>query len=139
MIGFRLKRLDQLIETTFDRLLGNAGLNRREWQTLNVISRRPVDEIQLTDALRPFWEANGEKVSGVVDSLSARGWINRDADGRYTLTAAGHDAHAAAATEVGSLRDLMAQDVSAEEFTQMMDVLQRMTVNLENAASTSGN
>ncbi|MFE3444543.1 MarR family winged helix-turn-helix transcriptional regulator [Nocardia sp. NPDC059180] len=138
-IGFRLKRLDQLIETTFDRLLGNAGVNRREWQTLNVIRRGPTDEAQLTDALRPFWEGNGEKVSDVIDSLSARGWIHRDVDGRYTLTATGRDAHAAAATEVGGLRDLVSAGVSAAEFTQMMDVLQRMTVNLENAGSTSGN
>ncbi|WP_280233285.1 MarR family winged helix-turn-helix transcriptional regulator [Nocardia cyriacigeorgica] len=138
MIGFRLKRLDQLIETTFDRLLGNAGLNRREWQTLNVISRGPVDDAQLTDALRPFWEANGEKVSDVIESLAVRDWIHRDADGWYAMTAAGRDVHAAAANEVGGLRDLMAEGVGAEEFAQMMDVLGRMTVNLEKATPTTG-
>lgn len=131
MIGFRLKRLDQLIETTFDRLLGNAGLNRREWQTLNTISRGPVDEAQLIDALRPFWEANGESVSDVVGGVTARGWVDRDGDGRYTLTASGRSAHRAAAAEVGSLRERMTEGVSPQEFSQLMDVLHRMIVNLE--------
>lgn len=131
MIGFRLKRLDQLIETTFDQLLGKAGLDRREWQTLNTISRGPADEAQLTDALRPFWEANGEKISDVLGTLTTRGWLHRDADSRYTLTPAGQTAHRTAMTEVGSLRERMTEGVSAQEFTQMMDVLHRMIVNLE--------
>ncbi len=131
MIGYRLKRLDQLIEITFDRLLGNAGVNRREWQTLNTISRGPVDEVHLTDALRPFWEGNGESVSDVIAGLAARGWTHRDADGRYALTPAGRSAHTAAMVEVSGLRERMTAGISAEEFSRMMDVLQRMTVNLE--------
>ncbi|TLF76007.1 MarR family winged helix-turn-helix transcriptional regulator [Nocardia cyriacigeorgica] len=131
MIGYRLKRLDQLIETTFDRLLGDAAMNRREWQTLNTMSRGPVDEAQLIDALRPFWEGNGENVSDVIAGLVARGWIHRDADGRYALTPAGQSAHTAAMAEVSGLRERMTVGISAEEFAQMMDVLRRMTVNLE--------
>ncbi|TLG05794.1 winged helix DNA-binding protein [Nocardia cyriacigeorgica] len=131
MIGYRLKRLDQLIETTFDRLLGDAAMNRREWQTLNTMSRGPVDEAQLIDALRPFWEGNGENVSDVIAGLVARGWIHRDADGRYALAPAGQSAHAAAVAEVSGLRERMTVGISAEEFAQMMDVLRRMTVNLE--------
>ncbi|MBF6513209.1 winged helix DNA-binding protein [Nocardia cyriacigeorgica] len=131
MIGYRLKRLDQLIEITFDRLLGNAGMNRREWRTLNTISLGPADEAHLTDALRPFWEGNGESVSDVIAGLAARGWTHRDAEGRYALTPAGRSAHTAAMTEVSGLRERMTAGISAEEFSRMMDVLQRMTVNLE--------
>ncbi|MEU6561433.1 MarR family winged helix-turn-helix transcriptional regulator [Nocardia nova] len=131
VIGYRLKRVDQLIESTFDRLLGNAGINRRQWQTLNILSRGPQPQVQLADALRPFWEVNNESVAEVVDSLTEHGWARVRPDGIVVLTDEGATAHAAAQREVAKIRDLVAQGISQDEFTQTMDVLRRMTVNLE--------
>ncbi|MEV6134726.1 MarR family transcriptional regulator [Nocardia sp. NPDC051990] len=131
MIGFQLKRLDQLIESTFDRLLTEAGLTRRQWQTLNVISRNPADAAQLTDALRPFWDVNRENVDEVVAELTARAWVERGPDSRYVLTPAGRTAHGEAAKSVDRIRDLSATGISPEGFATMMDVMGRMIENLE--------
>ncbi|MFF2555228.1 MarR family transcriptional regulator [Nocardia sp. NPDC058058] len=131
MIGYRLKRLDQLIESTFDRLLGTAGLTRRQWQTLNTLTRGPQSRDQLIDALRPFWEVNNENLNDLTDDLVGRGWAQRQPDGTLTLTAAGTAATATAEREVGTIRDIVAKDIGQDEFSLMMDVLQRMTHNLE--------
>ncbi|WP_037175535.1 MarR family winged helix-turn-helix transcriptional regulator [Rhodococcus sp. UNC363MFTsu5.1] len=131
MIGFQLKRLDQLIETTLDRSLDETGLSRREWQTLNTISRGPADDAHLVEALRPFWEVNGENVAEVVTDLTERGWVGRGPDNRIALTGSGSAAHAAAAEKVGSVRDLSVAGIRPEDYATMMDVLQRMIANLE--------
>ncbi|WP_344843517.1 MarR family transcriptional regulator [Nonomuraea dietziae] len=75
MIGYRLKRLDGLIEQTFDRLLAEAGLSRRQWQVLNVLSRGACDDERLGEELRPFWDGGDETVAGVVGELAGRGWL----------------------------------------------------------------
>lgn len=134
LVGYQVKRLDQLIESTFDRLLGDAGITRRQWQTLNTISGGPVDNAQLVDALRPFWEVNDEDVDAVIADLTGRGWIVEN-EGRYSLTDAGRAAHAAAEESVGRIRELSATGVTEEEFGRMMDVLGRIIDNLEQAAA----
>src|SRR5690348_14072153 len=60
LIGYQVKRLDQLIDLTFDRLISEAGLSRRDWQTLNALAAGPAGDAELTDALRPFWEVENE-------------------------------------------------------------------------------
>lgn len=135
LIGYQVKRLDQLIELTFDRLLADAGLSRRQWQTLNTIARGPIDDAGLTDALRPFWETDSGNLSEVVTDLTDRGWISRDTTGHYTLTDAGRTAHTTARDTVSRLRELSADGVSEQEFGQMMDVMGRIIGNLERATA----
>ncbi|MGA6205824.1 MarR family transcriptional regulator [Nocardia testacea] len=134
LIGYQVKRLDQLIDLTFDRLVADAGLSRREWQTLNALAAGPAGDAALTDALRPFWEVEQEDPREVVAALAERGWVGRDSDGRYVLTEAGRTTRAAAADSVGRIRDLAATGVSDQEFTEMMDVMARIIANLEQAA-----
>lgn len=135
LIGYQVKRLDQLIDLTFDRLVAEAGLSRREWQTLNALAAGPAGDAELTDALRPFWEVEKENPREVVTALTERGWVGRDGDGRYTLTEAGRTARAAAADSVGRIRDLASDGVSDQEFTRMMDVMARIIGNLERATA----
>lgn len=133
LIGYQAKRLDQLINTTFDRLLGEAGLTRREWQTLHTISRKPTTTAELLDALRPFWEVDRENLDDVAGTLIERGWVERTDDGRFALTASGRTAHADAADTVGRLRELAVVDVTDEDYALMMDTMQRIIDNLERA------
>lgn len=135
LIGYQVKRLDQLIDLTFDRLVSEAGLSRRDWQTLNALAAGPAGDAELTDALRPFWEVENEDPREVVTALTERGWVGRDGDGRYVLTESGRTARSAAADSVGRIRDLSADGVSDQEFTQMMDVMARIIGNLERAAT----
>ncbi|MGW0483100.1 MarR family winged helix-turn-helix transcriptional regulator [Nonomuraea sp. NPDC003214] len=130
MIGSRLKRLDQLIEDTFERAFAEAGVNRRQWQALNVISRGPTSAGELHQALRPF-RAPGDTTPGVLARLTARGWIVRDATGTHTLTAEGRTAHAAIGERVQDIRARMTRDITPEEYAKLMDTLGRMTHNLD--------
>ncbi|WP_231390524.1 MarR family winged helix-turn-helix transcriptional regulator [Nocardia sp. CNY236] len=132
LIGYQLKRLDQLIESTFDRLLAKAGLSRREWQTLNVVRTAPIDDAALVDALRPFWEVNRENAATVVSDLRNRGWIVQHADQRYALTPAGSDVYNEASSSVDRIRNLASTGIGADEFDTTMDVMGRMIANLEN-------
>lgn len=135
LIGYQVKRLDQLIESTFDRLLAEAGVSRRQWQTLNTIGAGPVDDAGLADALRPFWEVNHENLEDVIADSTAQGWVDREPDGHYVLTDAGRAVHAAAADSVGRIRELSAAGISEAEFDRAMDVIQRLIGNLERAGS----
>lgn len=135
LIGYQVKRLDQLIELAFDRMLSEAGLSRREWQTLNALAAGPVGDAELTDALRPFWEVENKDPRDAVATLTERGWVTLDADRRYLLTEAGRTARVTAADSVARIRDLSSAGVSDQEFTQMMNVMGRIIDNLEQATN----
>ncbi|GGO62868.1 MarR family winged helix-turn-helix transcriptional regulator [Nonomuraea cavernae] len=130
MIGSRLKRLDQLIEDTFEAVFAEAGVSRRQWQALNVISRGPTGESELHLALKPFW-GSGDTAAGVLTELSARGWIAHDTAGSHTLTPEGRTEHQAISDRVQDIRAQMTHDITPSEYDQLMNVLERMTRNLE--------
>ncbi|MFD6389666.1 MarR family winged helix-turn-helix transcriptional regulator [Nocardia sp. NPDC060259] len=131
LIGYQVKRLDQLIEATFDRAVESVGMSRREWQTLNTIVGDPAAD--LVDALRPFWTADGASIADVTAALIARGWITRDPDGRYAATDAGLAAHGTAARAVGVVRRQLADGITDAEFATLTTTLARMIANLEPA------
>lgn len=136
-IGYWLKRLDRLIENTFDRALAESGISRRQWQTLNTLHHTTRDDAGLREVLRPFWntgQGDSETVADVVEALTGRGWIGRDAEGSYALTADGRAARASAASSVAEIRALVSRGVTEQEFQATMDVLRRMTANLESEA-----
>ncbi|MFC6013165.1 MarR family transcriptional regulator [Nocardia lasii] len=128
MIGYQVKRLDQLIEAAFDQATEAAGMSRREWQTLNTIVASPTADLH--DALRPFWEGNDESRTAVIDGLLAREWIARDG-GRPVATEAGRAAHEIAARSVGALRRRMADGITDAEFATLTGTLARMIDNLD--------
>ncbi|GAA2106655.1 MarR family winged helix-turn-helix transcriptional regulator [Actinomadura alba] len=130
-IGYWCKRLDRLIEEAFDRAFGAAGVSRRQWQTLNVLGHGPAGDDALAEALRPFWDGGDVPMTGVIADLRGRGWIERDPAGRHGLTPGGRAAHARIAEAVAGIRATVAQGVTDEEYRVTMDVLRRMTENLE--------
>ena len=137
-LGYQIKRLDQLIESVFERLLAEVPMSRRQWQALNVIEREPCDELRLAEALRPFWDANHERVTDVVAELTARAWLEREPEGRYMLTPEGRRVRASAAERVGRVRSIVAEGISEPEFAHMVAVLSQMIANLEKATAAPG-
>ncbi|MFC9968055.1 MarR family winged helix-turn-helix transcriptional regulator [Nocardia ignorata] len=133
LIGYQVKRLDQLIEAAFDRAVEAVGMTRREWQTLSTIERDHPDRAELVRALRPFWELNGESVDAVIQGLTERGWITGASTGRRELTSAGRRAYESATDSVGTIRRRMADGIDADEFTACTRTLERMIANLESA------
>jgi DNA-binding MarR family transcriptional regulator len=131
-IGYWLKHLDRLIETTAERIFTEEGLTRRHWQTLNVLRRSPQDEAGLTEALRPFWGTEAITLDKVTDDLTSRGWLTNN--GRYTLTPEGETAHAALEQKVLGIRTTVQQGLTDDDYHQTVRTLQHMAANLEQAA-----
>lgn len=129
-IGYWLKQLDRLIDLAFDRCLAEQGLSRRHWQTLSILARDPVGEQDLVEALRPFWGEGAVTPAGVTGDLVTRGWVLRNPDGRFVLTADGEAAHVAVAEQVHALRRRSLDGLTEPEYEATVRVLRRMAENL---------
>lgn len=130
-IGYWLKHLDSLLEAAFDRALAGHGVDRRQWQTLNLLDDAPRTEAGLAEALLPFLGADARPLGEVIDALEGRGWIARDDSGRYALTERGRAARGALAQGVASVRTHLAEGITEDEYQATIDVLARMARNLE--------
>ena len=78
-IGYWLKHLDRLIETTFSRTLAGQGLTRRHWQVLNTLAHGPASPADLTKALNPFLRDDpaGQATSRPTSSAAAGSAMNK--------------------------------------------------------------
>ncbi len=129
-IGYWLKLLDQLINEQFDGILEEHGVTRRQWQVMNLLSGGPASRSELDEALAPFItgtepDSLDEQLAELVDS----GWVLRS-DAKFTLTEHGRTSFSRLGEVVGRTRDTLARGVSAEEYAQTLDVLERMARNL---------
>jgi DNA-binding MarR family transcriptional regulator len=131
-IGYWLKRLDGAIDGALASTLAAEGLARRHWQTMNFLHEGPSDAPALAEALRPFWGADAITLDEVVRDLERRALIDDDG-GRYALTAAGTATRAKIAEKVDATRSRLVDGVDREEYLATVQVLQRMTANLEAA------
>ena len=134
-IGYWLKHLDLLIEGAFDRTLGEDDLSRRHWQILNTLARGPVTSAQLNAALEPFTGSDSGALGSVIDSLTLRGWVAAEADGRHALTPDGAAAHQRIHQNVNHARRLVMKHITFDEYAQAIDILQRMAAGLEPTAA----
>ncbi|MBB5776965.1 helix-turn-helix domain-containing protein [Nonomuraea jabiensis] len=111
-IGHWLKHLDNLLEDAMEQALQTT--TRREWQVLNLAAQESTYTMPFTG------------VDEAVERLTARGWL---ADGR--LTDAGRAAHGEISEKVGRFRQRVLEGVSSQEYLATVDVLRRMSANLD--------
>ena len=140
-IGYWLKLVDRLIDEQFAATLEEHGVTRRQWQLLNVLTRGVATVEELDEAIVPFLskdersgkpESSAEHLTELIDS----GWIDATPSG-YELTERGKAALDRMSTVVAAQRTSIAQGVSAEEYTETIDVLQRMAKNLGWSSETA--
>jgi DNA-binding PadR family transcriptional regulator len=131
-IGYWLKRLDRAIDGALDAPLAAEELTRRHWQTLNFLHEGPSDAPALAEALRPFWGQGAITLDEVLGDLERRVLVANDG-ARYTLTAAGTATRAKLAEQVDATRRRLVDGVTREDYLATVEVLQRMTANLEGA------
>ena len=131
-IGFWLRRADEAITKHADHALSRLGLTRLQWQVLHSLHESATTtERMLADTLRSF--ADPARLGDVLAGFETEGWLTRDATGTGTLalTEKGRAGHAAAFEVQGEVRRRAAQGISAEEYTTVLRVLERMVANLE--------
>ena len=131
-IGFWLKRLDRLIDESFERTMRDHGLTRRHWQVMNTLAQAPTTESDLADALAPFL-APTEMTATLTDLLD-RKWLMLNGNGQFELSGTGSQEYLLIRQRVLETRQLLAAGVSAQEYRAVVDVLGRMADNLESAA-----
>jgi len=130
-IGYWLKKADELLTRRINEAQSKNGLNRTEWQTLNVLRRNPrSSRSRIGEALAPF--ADGEAIGAVLERLVDRGLIASEGeDGPFQLTEQGERAHRQALEEQMALRRRAVDGIGAEEYATALRTLQRLVANLE--------
>ena len=136
-IGYWLKRLDRAIDGALDPTLAAEDLSRRHWQTMNFLHQGPSDAPALAEALRPFWGEGAITLDEVLSDLEHQALVTND-EGRYALTAAGTATRAKLASQVDATRRRLVGGVTREEYRATVEVLQRMTTNLEGEGTPTG-
>lgn len=128
-IGYWLKHLDRLIESDLDRVLAAESLGRRQWQVLNSLHSEPATLLQLDQRLLPFLDEDETTVGPEVEALRQRGWIK----GLVSLepTQEGQRAHDVLLERVQQTRDRLTENIDDQEYLATVDVLKRMSANLE--------
>lgn len=129
-IGFWLKLVDRLIDEQFAATLEEHGVTRRQWQLLNALSVNPATATQLDAALEPFLDtAAGESSADHLGELIESEWVVLN-DDRYDLTERGMTAFSRLSEVVNDNRAAVTKDVSEEEYSATIDVLERLARNL---------
>lgn len=128
-IGFWLTLVDGLINDQFNNIVEEHGVTRRQWQIMNILGENPSTAEVLDEALAPFFgqAPDGSSVEH-LDELIESGWVIADS-GTYALTDLGHSSLATLSEVVTRNRDHITEGISAEEYEQTLDVLQRMARN----------
>jgi DNA-binding PadR family transcriptional regulator len=133
-IGYWLKRLDRAIDGALDSTLAAEGLTRRHWQSINFLHQGPCEAAALEEALLPFWGQGAITLDEILSDLERHGTVVSDR-GRYALTAEGLATRDRIAEQVDFTRRRLVDGVAREEYLATVDVLRRMTANLEGAAA----
>jgi hypothetical protein len=129
-IGYWLKHLDGLIEASFEQVLADERLDRRQWQVLNSLHDAPANRAELDTALAPFLASDPDGVHRALIELRRRGWVAQ-ADSRFALTADGSGAFEGVSAKVSATRQRVRAGVTDAEYLATVGVLERMAANLQ--------
>ena len=127
-LGWWLRHLHELLESSMAQVLDAESLTRRHWQVLNTIALGARTPEQVDTAMAPFVAEEGSMAPKVAD-LRARGWVAEDG----TLTADGRTAHARVEARVRELRAKAIEGISQDDYRTTLRTLERCAANLEAA------
>jgi hypothetical protein len=133
-IGYWLRRLDRLIEDTFEAVMRDEGLSRRHWQLMNLLRAHPADIAEITESMPPFWTEWEISPDEVVGGLTRRGWAQCGHDGRFQLTWPGETARDDLSARVQMVCRALTDGITPEEYTAAIGTLRRMAENLAKLA-----
>jgi hypothetical protein len=127
-LGWWLRHLHELLESSMALALDAESLTRRHWQVLNTIALGARTPEQVDAAMAPFVAGEGPMAPKVAD-LHARGWVAEDG----TLTADGREAHARVEARIKEFRAKAVEGISDDDYRTTLRTLERCAANLEAA------
>lgn len=128
-IGWWLKRLDELIEQDLDHALEPFGLDRRYWQTLNLIAADKRRSSEVSAGIAPFVESS-EHAASLLNDLTDTGWLDRT-DDSFDFTDSGRSRFELAHRAVTTARTRASEGLSRNDYETTVSTLQVMCENLE--------
>ncbi|MGW5715786.1 MarR family winged helix-turn-helix transcriptional regulator [Amycolatopsis sp. NPDC003865] len=121
-LGWHLRHVHELLESSMARALDAESLSRRHWQVLNTIALGARTPEEVDAAMAPF----GATTRQVAD-LRARGWVA----GTGELTDAGRRAHTRVEARVRAFRATATDGISDDDYRTTIRTLERCAANLE--------
>src|SRR5437764_50659 len=118
-IGYWLRHVHELIETSFGEALATESLTRRHWQVLNTIALGARTLEDLDTALAPFVVEDGS-MAPIVADLRGRGWVSD-----FALTDEGRVAHARVEEQVKAMRERIRDGISDDDYVTTVRTLER--------------
>jgi DNA-binding MarR family transcriptional regulator len=132
-IGYWLKRADEAITEHADRVLSDNGFTRFRWQVLNIIYQAgTITRSGVLDTMQTFIDAR--QLGEIIDRFAKEGWLVERSEGdtaQLTLTEAGKDKREALFELQSAVRRRAMRGITEQEYTTVIDVLQRVVKNLE--------
>ncbi|WP_124727471.1 MarR family winged helix-turn-helix transcriptional regulator [Staphylospora marina] len=133
-IGWWLKEADRAITRFSAKKLQELGLNRFQWQVLNVLREQgPVPARKIHEQVKLF--VDEPSFAEMLRRFAGQGWIHLSdeqdpMDQMLSLTPEGEKAHAAAWEKQRQVRERLMEGISDEEYLTVIRVLQKITENL---------
>ena len=134
-LGFWLRRVDGLFESSMDVLLAAEGVSRRLWQVLNTVARHePASVVDCNKAMTLFLDESAPDSQALLDQLVDRSWL-QVSDGRYRLSGTGRSMLEALESKVAAHRSVMFNGITDAEYRTTVETLARITANLDPAGT----
>lgn len=129
-IGYWLRRADELLTEHIDEAQHAQGINRLEWQALNVVRDGEAATYDaIADVLRPF--ADRTAVQNALERLLRRNVLRETGERRLEFTADGESLYATALAAQQEVRKRAMTGISEGEYDAAVAVLKRVVTNLE--------
>jgi DNA-binding MarR family transcriptional regulator len=132
-IGYWLKHADKVITEHVDRVLSDNGFTRFRWQVLNIVYQAStITRNDLFDTMQTF--INARQLDELIDGFVKEGWLIRHGEGdgaQLAITDAGKDKRETVFKRQSEVRRRAMRGITEQEYTTVIDVLQRVVKNLE--------
>jgi DNA-binding MarR family transcriptional regulator len=132
-IGYWLKQADKVITEHVDRVLGDAGFTRFDWQVLNIVYQAgTITRDNVLETMQAFIDAR--RLDEIIDRFVRDGWLVKFGEGgavQLTLTDAGKAKRENVFELQSEVRRRAMQGITEQEYAAVIDVLERVVKNLE--------
>jgi len=132
-IGYWLKHADEVITKHVNQVLQDHGFTRFRWQVLNILYETgTTTRSNVLETMKTFIDA--DQLDEILNGFVQEGWLVKRGNGgvrALVLTNAGKAEREAIFQLQSEVRRRAMRGISDQEYTTVLDVLQRMVNNLE--------